>query len=145
MPNTANLQHGSKAEPSRSRCPSPWEGKNTFVGGVAKCLRPEVLWPLYKPIVFHESLLAVLVYRLVCQPVTLESWVRLPDAALDQIIPIARPPRIRGGTSTDRLRAKTPAFIFLLDLSFRFFCREYVYHSFILSAFCRIDHKTETF
>ena len=25
--------------------------------------------------------LAVLVYRLVCQPVTLESWVRFPDAA----------------------------------------------------------------
>ena len=101
----ARQQGGAVAQPRR--CPSPWEGKNTFVGGVAKCLRPEVLWPLYKPIVFYQPLLAVLVYRLVCQPVTLESWVRLPDAALE--IPIARPPRIRGGTSTDRLRANTPA------------------------------------
>ena len=37
----------------------------------------------HKPDGALESELAVLVYRLVCQPVTLESWVRLPDAALD--------------------------------------------------------------
>ena len=45
--------------------------------------------------------------------------------------PLARPPRTRGGTSSDRLRAKTPAFIFLLDLSFLLY-RESAYHSFIL-------------
>jgi hypothetical protein len=35
----------------------------------------------------YEQNLAVLVYRLVCQPVTLESWVRLPDAAEARLPP----------------------------------------------------------
>ena len=66
----------------------------------------------YKPDGDQLSSLAVLVYRLVCQPVTLESWVRLPDAAHESFA-IARPPRSRGGTSTDRLRANTPASLFV--------------------------------
>ena len=56
---------------------------------------------LYKPISFPKPLLAVLVYRLVCQPVTLESWVRLPDAALDS----DRAPALNSGRNKHRQTA----------------------------------------
>ena len=53
----------------------------------------------YKPDGDRVSSLAVLVYRLVCQPVTLESWVRLPDAALDDF---DRAPALKSGRHKHR-------------------------------------------
>ena len=96
----------------------------------------------HKPDGALESELAVLVYRLVCQPVTLESWVRLPDAALDRLRSRARPATGAEQAQTDCGQTRPQSFF---CRTFRFFCKEFVYHSSIISAFCGIDHKTQTF
>ena len=77
----------------------------------------------YNPISFPIPLLAVLVYRLVCQPVTLESWVRLPDAAHD-FKSCARPAPGAEQAQTDCGQIRPHSF---LRRAFGFVCSESVY------------------
>ena len=69
----------------------------------------------YKPDGDQVSSLAVLVYRLVCQPVTLESWVRLPDAAR-RSAPAPQP-----GWNKHRQTASKDARVSFLRWALRFF------------------------